>query len=130
MVSNPPPSVGIFWGVPAADGSTTLAIDCTTLLEAEPYGDCLTHPRGHYEVWEAWRRLGPAGLRRQGLPPAIMWHEYEECPRGRIVYDRKAEVFVLYADRRLQGSMLIARIVEAFDLFDQRYIVQSDSHYR
>lgn len=124
------PRVGIFWGVPAADGSLALITDHTSLSEAETYGAFLTHPRGHYEVWEAWRRLGPAGLRRRGLPPAIAWHEYEECPRGRIVYDREAKRFVVYADRQLQGAALIARIVEAFGLCNQRYNVQSDAHYR
>ncbi len=61
------PSVGIFWGVP--DGEhTVLVTDRTPLAEAEPYGDCLTHSRGHHEVWEAWRRLGATTLRRRGLP--------------------------------------------------------------
>lgn len=50
MTDGPPPSVGTFWGVPATDGSVVLAIDRTALPQAKPYGACLTHPRGHYEV--------------------------------------------------------------------------------
>lgn len=48
-----------------------LVTDLTPLAEAEPYGAFLTHPRGHYEVWEGWRRLGPAGLARRGLPVLV-----------------------------------------------------------
>ncbi|OHV18250.1 hypothetical protein BK022_00320 [Methylorubrum extorquens] len=130
MTDSSSPNVGIFWGVPDKNGTTALAVDRTPLSEAEPYGDCLTHPGGHYEVWEAWSRLGPAGLQRRGLPPTITGFEYEECPRGRIVYDRKAEAFVIYADRRLQDAAMVTRIVEAFGLAKQRYSVRSDTHYR
>jgi hypothetical protein len=90
--------VGIFWGIP--DGQTyTLVLDRTPLSEAEPYGEALTHPRGHYEVWEQWRRLGPAGLARRNLPTAIVWHEYEHFPRGRVVYRIREQHFIVYADR-------------------------------
>ena len=67
------PNVGIFWGVPA--GHVALVTDATPLAAAEPYGDFLTHPRGHCEVWEGWRRLGPAGLARRGLPLAVAFFE-------------------------------------------------------
>ena len=44
------PSVGIFWAVPDDRGQLTLVLDRTSVAEAEPYGDCLTHSRGYYEV--------------------------------------------------------------------------------
>lgn len=56
------PCVGIVWGVPDGHGPLRLAFDRTRLAVAETYGDHLTHSRGHHEVWEGWRRLGPAGL--------------------------------------------------------------------
>jgi hypothetical protein len=40
------PSVGIFWLV-----GGSLIIDSTPLSEAEQYGDHLTQPRSHLEVW-------------------------------------------------------------------------------
>ena len=63
------PCVGIVWGVPDGRGPLRLISDRTLLAAAETYGDHLTHPRGHHEVWEGWRRLGPAGLARPGRPP-------------------------------------------------------------
>ena len=102
-----PAAVGIVWGVRYGGGPLRVAVDSTPLVAAEPYGDFLTHPRGHHEVWEGWRRLGPAGLARRGLPAAIVWHEYEHFPRGRVVFDTRSSRFTLYADRKLQAPSTI-----------------------
>ena len=45
-------SVGIVWGVRDVGGLLLLVTDRTSLAEAERYGDFLTHPRGHHDVWE------------------------------------------------------------------------------
>jgi len=122
--------VGIFWGV--RDGPAVLRIvtDTTPLAGAESYGDFLTHPGGHYEVWEAWRRLGPAGLAACGLPRAIVWHEYEYFPRGRVVYHSPTARFTVYADQALQADAVMARILGAFNLERARCDIKSDAHYR
>jgi hypothetical protein len=123
------PHVGIFWLVsdPERDMFVT---DSVPISEAELYGDCLTHPRGHYEMWDRWQRAGPSWLKRNGLPTAICRTEYEEHPRGRIVYERSADLFVVYADRRLHITKTISMIVEAFRLPGDRSVVRSDDHYR
>src|SRR5689334_14339289 len=51
------PAIGIFWRT-----NRTLVIDRSTLDQAAPYGDCLTHEAGHYQRWQQWQALGPAGL--------------------------------------------------------------------
>ena len=93
------PRVGIFWLV---DGKTL--IDSTSLSEAEPYGDHLTHPRGHIDVWEQWRLSGKV--------PAES--EYEEFPRGRVMYNAKTRRFMLLADRCiLRDKNVVRRIRRA-----------------
>ncbi|MBO1019671.1 hypothetical protein IPV08_06785 [Methylobacterium sp. SD274] len=128
--TSPLPSVGIFWGLCEGDGPWELVHAGLPLSEAEPYGDCLTYPGAHYDVWEGWCRLRPAGLRKRGLPAMIASHEYEHFPRGRIVYETMPHRFVLYADRRLQRPMIIHQLRRAFGLVDANVIVRSDSHDR
>lgn len=129
-VAGPEPSVGIFWGVREAQGPWHLVHAGVPLAEAEPYGDFLTYPDGHYETWEGWRRLGPGGLGQRGLPALIAWHEYEHFPRGRVVYDSRARLFTFYADRRLQAPGTVAALVRLFGLDPAQAAVRSDPHYR
>ena len=124
------PSVGIVWGVRDGAGPLVLVTDRTPLAGAEPYGDFLTHPGGHHDVWEGWRRLGPAGLAQRGLPPLIAWHEYEHFPRGRVVFDTTTRRFTFYADRKLQAPGVLREGLRAFGLDPARCVVRPDPHYR
>ena len=119
------PAVGIFWSV-----AGVLVIDRSTLDNAEPYGDCITHAAGHYDRWQEWQALGGAGLALAGYPACIASTEYDEWPRGRIVYETPARRFVLYADRRLHKPVIIDALKAAFGLKQAEVIVRSDSHYR
>lgn len=123
-------AVGIFWGIPEPDDSWTILADVTSLAEAEPYGDFLTHPRGHYEVWTQWQKSRAAPVASRFILQAIAAHEYEFFPRGRIVYNTGTGTFILYADRRLQQDATIARIASEFGLAAGTFIVRSDAHYR
>jgi len=122
--------LGIFWGIPDPDRRWAIVIDASLLAVAEPYGDFLTHSRGHYEIWEEWQRLRPAALTKRSVPPIILDHEYEDFPRGRIVYDTKTKLFIVYADRRLQHPNTIKDITERFDILPSQFVVRSDAHYR
>jgi len=121
------PAIGIFWF--ALDGNRAaimLAARCL-LAEAEMYGDCLTFAPGHDEIWANWRRNGPPN---PALAEVVLYDEYDEWPRGRIVFDRPANRFMLYADRRITGAGLVSQIVGHFRLPPGRVVVRHDQHYR
>jgi hypothetical protein len=95
--------------------------------QAESYGDCLTYGPGHYETWAQWRRdrtVDPA------LRALVRSYEYEDWPRGRIVFDRSRDLFVLYADHKLLTPEIIACIQAQFHLPEDRTEVTSDFHYQ
>ena len=104
------PSVGIFWVVETGPGEARLLTAGCSLETAEPYGDFLTFADGHYEVWERWRNIkdhDPA------LRAVVRTFEYEDWPRGRIVFDQVKKHFILYADRKLMLPGTIAQIRDA-----------------
>jgi hypothetical protein len=121
------PHVGIFWVVQTTEGEARLLAAGCPLDQAEPYGDCLTYSSGHYETWDHWRRdrtVDPA------LRALVRSYEYEDWPRGRIVFDRVPDRFILYADRKLLTPATIARLKTQFHLPTERIEVQSDFHYQ
>lgn len=133
MTSTGTPCVGIFWGISGPDGSWQLLSDKTPIAQAEPYGDCLTHGGGHYEFWEGLKAWGATELALRSLPAEPATHEYEDFPRGRIVYWPKpakgSKSFVIYADRRLRNSSFISQLLVEFSIPDHAYVVRSDPHY-
>ena len=115
--------VGIFWAIQEQGSAASIVEHRCSMKEAEPYGTMLTCPHGHYEVWEQWRKAGGRA--------AIAESEYEEWPRGRIVYDTENERFILYADAQILGDpALIAEIHEKFGLPIDRTDAKRDNHYQ
>jgi hypothetical protein len=92
------PHVGIFWMVQTPDGEARLLTAGCPLDQAERYGDCLTCGPGHYETWAHWRRDRTVDPALRGI---ARLYEYEDWTRGRIVFDRSRNLFILYADRKV-----------------------------
>jgi hypothetical protein len=109
------PHVGIFWLV---EGK--LLIDSTPLSQAEPYGEHLTHARSHIGAWEQYQRVGTV--------PADM--EYEESPRGRVIYHMKTRRFTFLADPCiLKDKRIVHQIMSALSL-PRTTETGTDEHYR
>jgi hypothetical protein len=117
------PHVGIFWVAQTTAGEARLlGAGCPM-----GRGDCLTYGVGHYGTWAQWRRnktMDPA------LRTIVRSYEYEDWPRGRIVFDGSCDLFVLYADRKLLTPAMIAPIETQFHLHEDRTEVKSDLHYQ
>ena len=122
-------AVGIFWAI-QEPGKPAILLDHRCLLgDAETYGDMLTCPHGHYDLWERWRKV--AGEIPDIARPLVAASEYEEWPRGRIVYDTVEQQFTCYADAKILGrGDLLAAIHERFGLPSKRTTLKWDNHYR
>lgn len=94
--------VGIFWLI---DGQLIYAM--TPLVKAERNGIYINYPEGHYDYWTV--------LQSQGAVPRDM--EYEELPRGRVLYNSETKRYALLADRCiLQDETLVAEIMQHMGL--------------
>ncbi len=109
--------VGIFW----IDDSGAMFADGVSLPKATDYGEFRTFDKSHYESWDSvihakpkWKHL-----------------EYEEVPRGRVVYKRdpKNPEFIVYMPRRI--GKFKNKVISRFKLPAGYVRVDfSDEHYQ
>jgi hypothetical protein len=96
-------------------------VDSTPVIQAESYAHFKIHPHDHPEYWEH--------LRKMGAVPADV--EYDEVPRGRVVYDTKSRKYTLFLDRCiLKNKKLVSSIMEQMNLAYEDTETSTDSHYR
>jgi hypothetical protein len=99
--------VGPFWFVRDDSGRVLLMPHRCALAAAEEYGDFITCPHGHYEVWEGWRT-------RRATDLIVRDAEYEEWPRGRVVFNFIKGQFIVYTDKQyLKASFSAFRSISA-----------------
>jgi len=122
--------VGYFWLLVDRAGRDAILADTLDLADAETYDELLTHPGGHCDFWEKMKRRGPAWLRARNLSAALLSTEYEDWPRGRVVYSPSQDRFYIYADPRIQTPARIALVRERFQIFGSNFVISGDSHYR
>jgi hypothetical protein len=109
------PQVGIFWALDAR-----LIIASADLADAELYGICKNYPAGHNTTWENFQRLS--------LVPAEI--EYEEPPRGRVLYDTIDERFRLFADNCILSNAAMMEEIRAQLALPLQTELGPDEHYR
>jgi len=126
MTEDASPLIGVFWIISTSEGVRLLAASCP-LDKAEPYGDCLTFGPGHHEIWQGWRQSRELDAAARAV---VRGHEYEDWPRGRIVFNRAQDRFILYCDRKLMRPKTIAEIQQHFQLPADRTAVEADFHYQ
>jgi hypothetical protein len=115
------PQVGIIYYI-----KNELFIDGTPVSMGEPYGDFLNHPTGHSQYWDMIVKLL---VRHRGLLE-LKDFEYDYYPRGRVIYDKKKEEFIIYLDKTLiDKDNLVSEIKEELNLTGQKARLATDSHY-
>jgi hypothetical protein len=108
--------VGIFWRLHGK-----LLTDSTRLSEAETHLHFKIHSGDHISVW--------AKFQRNGIVPSEM--EYEEAPRGRVMFDTKKRQFTMLADRCiLRDKGVLRKIMSVMSLPSKNTDKGTDSHYR
>ena len=120
--------LGPFWVV-EDQGKAVLIAHAVPLDQSVPYGDMLTVETGHFEVWSQLARRGSPLLRAAGMPTAPVWSEYEEWPRGRVLFNNVARHFVIRADLQLHQPALLRLITDHFGIAIADTTILPDDHY-
>ena len=118
--------VGVYWFVRDDSGTVLLIAHRCALSEAEEYGDFLTCPHGHYDLWETWRGGGETDRLRGTLRDC----EYEEWPRGRVVFNTVNGQFIVHGDAQVFKYELQQGVTEHFGIPAGRVVFMRDEHYR
>ena len=110
------PELGIFW----IDDSGTMFAESISLRDAPDYGECKIFEGSHFELWSKAVRSNPKWRDK----------EYEEVPRGRVVYkkDLKKPGFIVYLPKRIRkykskvlGRFKLPSGYVRFDMSDEHY---------
>lgn len=79
-------------------------------------------PDNHVDLWEQQPDLIQ-------LPQALRELDYQEVPRGRVVFDLKAKQSIVYLDKSLLNDAVKAAISEFFQLKPKQTKWRKDPHY-
>lgn len=74
----------------------------------------------HVEYWESLKQE----------ISALKDIEYEEIPRGRVIYNVKSQKVYVYVDAKLLKTRIAKQIVEFFELDFDCVIWKKDPHYK
>jgi hypothetical protein len=107
--------VGIFWFL---DGN--LIRDGISWTKGEEYGEFINGTKDHYECWESLRRK-QSRVRRL---------EYDEVPRGRVVYSKGDKKFYIYGSEQFVKNKEEKKMVlKAFSIAASEAVFRFDENY-
>jgi len=109
------PEVGLFWLI-----DNKLVTDSIPWRQADLHGGFYGGKNGHATFWATLQRLQP---RWKGK-------EYTDFPRGRLLFDSKEEVFLVYSSRGIVNSPDLRKMILAeFNLPLAATKFVADYHY-
>jgi hypothetical protein len=109
-------NIGIFWIFENKIFSETQKINDIKTINGFKDSDL-----SHYQVWNKIRNQHPK----------FYLYEYEDIPRGRVVYNVSKNKFVIYCNENIpQDETLKRLILEKFQLLNEKSVFQEDEHYK
>ena len=89
------------------------------LQAGEDYGDAINGLADHVNYWPQFQQQNPE-LRKL---------EYQEVPRGRVLFSKPSKKFSVFMDKMLHGPKIKRAILKEFDLPIAQTKFLTDSHY-
>jgi len=115
------PEVGIFWIHPKTNElfgvhgeAHDTAIDDSLFLNT------------HHDHYQAWKNM----KRQKALPEEFEYSEYEDVPRGRVIFDKEAKKHRVFGPtKQMKNPQVQSRILREFNLPKAQTIFADDVHY-
>jgi len=91
----------------------------TPVIAAKEIQGWKNHDMSHYDFWDIYKIINRK----------FKDIEYEEIPRGRVVYNVDDDKFILYIDKCLKKPDILSQLMGAFSLPMEKTKVEFDGHY-
>jgi hypothetical protein len=106
--------IGIFWVFRGKLLAATYALAGVT-----EYGDAINSPTDHVSHWPQF----------QSQHPALRNLEYQDVPRGRVLFQKPTRKFCVYMDKALHNPKTKRAILKEFELPGSLTRFLADAHY-
>ena len=108
-------NIGVFWIFENKVFSETQKLEDIKSINGFKDSDL-----SHYQVWDKIKTQHPK----------FYLYEYEDIPRGRVVYNIEENQFIIYCNENtLQEEISKKLILEKFQLLNINSIFKADEHY-
>ena len=109
-------NIGVFWVYKSQIYVKSIHID-----KVKPIQGFIDSDFAHYQVWSE------ISLQNRDF----YLYEYEDIPRGRVVYNIEDNQFIIYCNKNiLEDTVSKNLILERFNLLNEDTIFKEDEHYR
>jgi|LULR01.1.fsa_nt_gb hypothetical protein len=110
--------IGVFW---LFDGE--VFGETTTLADAQQsVPGLLDSDATHVAVWEKYGNFTDSS-------PILAHYDYQDIPRGRVLYQVRKQRFLVYLDKALMSKEIKSAIAEYFGFTPQQADWKRDLHY-
>lgn len=97
----------------------TLLSNNVKVSDGDEYGGFVNYST-HWDLWKAlcqtYRKLSN--------------YEYDDFPRGRVVFDKTNRKFIIYLDKKLNNPKAIDKICQEYGLGSNYVVNDTDEHYQ
>ena len=107
--------IGIFWYW----NNQVIGIAHSFNITADSIG-LIDSPYTHIEYW----------ITLQEKYSELQNYEYEQIPRGRVIFDTNKEKSIIYLDKTLLYKSKINKVYDFFNLNPEQSVLKKDSHYQ
>ncbi len=134
LVAGGCPAVGIFWFLKKKSGRLEMYAPGTPGIPyklGEDDGEFINYPVSHYHEWRDMKVMFKKNVKNRIYPEpfdAYIDKEYDDAPRGRIVYSKLNKKFYVHVTKSLMKPRIKTLICKEFRL-PANTVFMNDEHY-
>lgn len=110
--------IGIFWVFNGSVFGDKTPIDKCSQSVTDLIDSDVTHV-------DSWERHGHF----RTINPQLAYFEYQEVPRGRVLFQLRTQRFLVYLDKKLMNKVTKKAIADYFGFLPSQADWKSDAHY-